>query len=82
MVAELAARMGAEDFAFSDVGMVTETIGTADAQLVAGRSNPPPPALDVWRRRTHFRGHRLEDKARGLAGLPTGEPDTEPPVGG
>ena len=69
IVSELAAAMGVEAFAWDSVAAVAQAAGIEAASPRAHRETAPPAALDPRVRRTHFRGHRIDGKARGLESL-------------
>lgn len=71
---ELARAMGAEAFAYDSAAAIAAEIGvTADGLWIA-RTEAPLAATDPRQRRTHFRGHRLEDTVGGLRDLCLREP--------
>jgi predicted molibdopterin-dependent oxidoreductase YjgC len=71
IVADLARAMGSEAFAYDSVGAVASEMKLDPTELRIIRDQAPPAALDASRRRTHFRGHLLEQRVRGLEALST-----------
>ncbi len=69
IISELARAMGAEGFAYNSVNSITKEIGVEDAKLAIEREEAPAAAADVKLRRTHFRGHRIDEKVKGLQAL-------------
>ncbi|OPZ20290.1 MAG: NADP-reducing hydrogenase subunit HndC [candidate division BRC1 bacterium ADurb.BinA364] len=66
IVRDLARAMGAEGFEFESIEALRRLYGIESGQMKIQRGSAPAPALDPALRRTHFRGHSIEDKARGL----------------
>ena len=64
--------MGGEGFEYESASQVTDEIGAQGAELLTPRTTTPPAAADPSMRRTHFRGHRIDEKVRGLRPLPVG----------
>ncbi len=64
--------MGAEGFAHESAASITQEIGAAGAELWVEREEAPRAARDPGLRRTHFRGHRIDEKVKGLRELPIG----------
>jgi predicted molibdopterin-dependent oxidoreductase YjgC len=83
IVSDLARAMGATGFDYASVGVIKKEIGAGKAGLRIKQAEIPPPAVDPRLRRTHFRGHCLEDKVSGLADLSAAErPAAAVAVGG
>jgi predicted molibdopterin-dependent oxidoreductase YjgC len=66
---ELGRAIGAADFGFEDVRAIGEQIDAPMAGIWVDRDTAPAAALDPTMRRTHFRGHCLAEKIRGLQDL-------------
>lgn len=73
IISQLAQAMGAADFAYASVAAVRREIGAGRAGLRIRKAETPPPASDPRLRRTHYRGHELEERVRGLAELAAAE---------
>ena len=69
ITAELGRAMDAADFEFEDVLAIGERIDVPMAGIWVDRDTAPAAALNPAMRRTHFRGHCLADKIRGLQDL-------------
>jgi NAD(P)H-flavin reductase len=69
-VCNVARHMGAEGFAYTSVHAIAKECGITDAEMLVKRDQAPAAALDFTRRRTWFRGHRLDKMVRGLQELP------------
>jgi predicted molibdopterin-dependent oxidoreductase YjgC len=69
IICELARAMEAAGFEYASPAAIATEMGANGASLGIGRSQAPPAASDPSRRRTHFRGHCLEEKVRGLRDL-------------
>lgn len=69
IVSQLAQAMGAGGFAHESAGAIRDEIGTVNASLRIDRDEAPAPARDPRLRPTHFRGHRLDERIRGLREL-------------
>ncbi len=74
IVSELARAMGAAGFEYESPAAIAKEMGAVGARLRTTRPEAPPAATDPRVRRTHFRGHLLEEKVRGLRELVAGEP--------
>jgi NADH dehydrogenase/NADH:ubiquinone oxidoreductase subunit G len=74
IICELARAMGAAGFEYPSAAAIAADMGAQGARLRITRSAPPLAATDPRHRRTHFRGHCLEDKVRGLRDLSAAEP--------
>jgi NADH dehydrogenase/NADH:ubiquinone oxidoreductase subunit G len=70
IIGDLARAMGAEGFAYESAAAINAEIGAGEASLCIEQLRKAPAAGDPRYRRTHFRGHNLEDKVRGLRELP------------
>ncbi len=70
IICELACAMGAEDFAYDRAGAIREQLGIEETKLPDKRKDAPPAAANLKLRRTHFRGHRIDEKVCGLRELP------------
>ena len=75
IVCELARAMGAAGFEYASSAAIAADMSAQGARLRITRSAPPPAATDPRYRRTHFRGHCLEDKVHGLRDLSAAEPE-------
>jgi len=73
IVTELGRAMEFRGFTYTSAAEITKKIGAEGAQLWTEREEAPPAALNPAARRTHFRGHFLEERVRGLRDLPAGE---------
>ncbi len=69
IICDLAAAMGAAGFEYESVQAIAAHVGVNGVGLRLGRTAAPPAAVDPRLRRTHFRGHRLEDSVSGLRDL-------------
>jgi predicted molibdopterin-dependent oxidoreductase YjgC len=74
VISELARAMGAAGFDYESPAAIARESRAIGARLQTTRAEAPLAASDPSCRRTHFRGHVLEDKVRGLSELPAGEP--------
>ncbi len=70
IVTGLAGAMGAKGFDFESAADITRELGTAEAELSPEREAAPAAAANPGNRRTHFRGHRIDERVRGLPFLP------------
>lgn len=70
IVCEIARVMGASGFDFESAAAIARALGAVGARLRIRGAKTAPAATDRNRRRTHFRGHRLEDHVGGLRELP------------
>jgi predicted molibdopterin-dependent oxidoreductase YjgC len=68
-VSEIARAMGSEAFAYDSVGDVASEMKLGPTELRIIREQAPKAALDASFRRTHYRGHCLEHRVRGLEAL-------------
>jgi NADH dehydrogenase/NADH:ubiquinone oxidoreductase subunit G len=73
IVSDLARIMGSKGFAWDSARAVAREMKLDPTELRIMTNHAPPAALDPGRRRTHFRGHRIEDRVRGLSALGTPE---------
>lgn len=73
IISELARAMGAPGFDYASATAIKKEIGAGRAGLRIRQAETPPAAADPRRRRTHFRGHFLEERVRGLAELAVAE---------
>jgi predicted molibdopterin-dependent oxidoreductase YjgC len=80
IVSELACAMGAAGFDYDSAAAIAKEMRAVGARLQTTRPAAPPAATDPSARRTHFRGHVLEEKVRGLRELAAQEPATAPAV--
>ena len=74
IICRLAQAMGANGFEYDSAGAIARELGIADSQLWIDRQEAPPVATNFKVRRTYFRGHRIDEKVRGLKELPVDEP--------
>jgi len=70
IIAALAREMGAKDFAYESAAAITRQLSISEPHLLVQRHEPPAPALDSKLRRTHFRGHRFDERIFALRELP------------
>ena len=70
IIADLAAMMGAQGFAYESAASIAEEIGIVDAPLAIKQVTAPAAATNARRTRSHFRGHRISEKVPGLRELP------------
>ncbi len=82
IICELAGAMGAPGFAYASAKVIAAEMKAVGARLRLRRSAPPLAASDPTQRRTHFRGHCLEEKVSGLRDLSVGQPSAAVAVGG
>jgi NADH dehydrogenase/NADH:ubiquinone oxidoreductase subunit G len=73
IISRLAEGMGAKGFDYESAKAIAREAGIADAELWIDRQEAPPAALNLNLRRTYFRGHRIDEKVRGLRELPVDE---------
>jgi predicted molibdopterin-dependent oxidoreductase YjgC len=69
----LAKAMGAAGFACGSVSDIGAAVAKGDCTLRMDRQDAPPAARDPGLRRTHYRGHEIAEKVRGLRDLPLTE---------
>ena len=74
IVCELAKAMGAAGFDYDSAAAISSEIDAGGARPLVRPAHAPRAALDPAERRTHFRGHRLEDHVGGLRALSATEP--------
>lgn len=82
IISELARVMGATGFDYQSAAAIKKELGAGKAGLRIRRAETPVAATDPSYRRTHFRGHALEEKVRGLAELAVAPPPAAVAVGG
>lgn len=70
IISNLAQAMGMEGFAYESVDAISQELALSAAKLWIERDKAPAPALDLRLGRTHFRGHRIDEKVQGLRELP------------
>ena len=73
IICQLAQAMGAEGFEYELTDAISRELEISDAELWIERQNAPVAAKNVKLRRTHFRGHRIDEKVCGLQQLPVDE---------
>lgn len=78
IVCGLAAALGAEGFAYASAADILAEMRAGKPRLWINRPQPPLAATDPRQRRTHFRGHRLDDYVHGLRALGLGEESSAP----
>ncbi len=69
ILCELAGAMGASGFDYKSAAAIAKEMGAVGARLWVRRDAAAIAAADRERRRTHFRGHRLEEHVGGLRDL-------------
>lgn len=74
IASRLAKAMEAEGFEYDSANAISQELGISDAELWIDRQEAPPAATNFKVRRTYFRGHRIDEKVRGLIELPVDEP--------
>jgi predicted molibdopterin-dependent oxidoreductase YjgC len=74
IVCELAGAMGAPGFDYPAASAIAAEMQATGAALRLSRPEAPAAATDPTQRRTHFRGHCLEEKVSGLRDLSAGQP--------
>lgn len=74
IITDLARAMGETGFEYESAAAIARDVGAVGARLRIMRAEAPVAATDPSRRRTHFRGHCLEDHVGGLSELSIGEP--------
>ncbi|MHC4507966.1 MAG: molybdopterin-dependent oxidoreductase, partial [Planctomycetota bacterium] len=74
IICRLAEAMGAEGFEYESAEAISKELRISNAQLWVERPEAPPAATDFKLRRTYFRGHRIDEKVRGLRELPVEDP--------
>ena len=82
IVCELAGAMGAPGFEYDSVTAIAAAAGVTNARLRIRRAEAPLAAIDPRHRRTHFRGHCLEERVGGLRELAAAAPDAAAAMGG
>ena len=70
IIGQLAKAMKAKDFDYKSAEAIASEAGISDAKLWADRADAPAAAKNLKLRRTYFRGHRIDEKVRGLRELP------------
>ncbi|MHC4173630.1 MAG: sulfide/dihydroorotate dehydrogenase-like FAD/NAD-binding protein [Planctomycetota bacterium] len=70
IISLFARAMGAKGFAYKSASAISKELGISKTKLSVERDQAPQPARDLQRRRTHFRGHRIDEKVFGLRELP------------
>jgi NAD(P)H-flavin reductase len=70
IISQLAEAMGARGFAYESADAITRELAISDAELWVERQEAPVPATNLKLRRTHFRGHRLDERISALRELP------------
>jgi len=74
IISELARTMGETGFEYESAATIARDIGAVGARLRIRQTEAPIAATDPSRRRTHFRGHCLDDHVGGLSELNGVEP--------
>ena len=74
IICRLAQAIGTEGFEYESADAIAREMGIANVQLWIERQEAPPAATNFKLRRTYFRGHRIDQKVRGLQQLPVDEP--------
>ncbi|MHC4681352.1 MAG: molybdopterin-dependent oxidoreductase [Planctomycetota bacterium] len=74
IICRLAQAMGAEGFEYESAEAISKELRISNAHLSVERPEAPPAATDFRLRRTYFRGHRIDEKVRGLRELPVEDP--------
>jgi len=78
IVCELAKAFGTKKFNYKSADQITRQAATKQAELNTQPAQAPDVAKDFKLRRTHFRGHRIDEKVCGLKQIPIEEePTTE-----
>ncbi len=80
IISELARAIGVEGFAYDSAASIADELGVSGAELAVQRSAAPTAATNVNLRRSHFRGHRIDEKVRGLRELPLDDAFVSPPT--
>jgi NAD(P)H-flavin reductase len=70
IICGLGRAMGAKGFAYESDRAIAEEIGVSNAELWVERQEAPAVAANVKLRRTHFRGHSIDERVFGLQELP------------
>ena len=70
IICELGRAMGAEGFVYKSAEAIAEEIGVSNAELWIERQQAPAAATNIKLRRTHFRGHSIDERVPGLQELP------------
>jgi len=70
IICRLAKAMGAKGFDYESADAIAREAGILDAKLWVDRPDAPAAATNLELRRTYFRGHRIDEKVRGLRELP------------
>lgn len=70
IMTEMAEALGVSGIEYDTVDSITKELGIFEAALLAERETAPAAAKNVKARRTHFRGHRIDRRVRGLLELP------------
>jgi len=74
IICELARAAGTEGFDYKSAGQIAKKLGISDSELLTEPEQTPEPAQNPGLRRTFFRGHRIDEKVRGLRRLPVDGP--------
>jgi NAD(P)H-flavin reductase/ferredoxin len=70
IICELARTMAAKGFMYRSAGAISKKLGISKTKLWTERDQAPEAAQNPKLRRTYFRGHRIDEKVRGLRELP------------
>ena len=73
IICDLARAMGSSKVDYASAWAIAVEMGAKGARLRVRGATAPPAALDPRSRRTHFRGHVLEEKVSGLRDLAAAE---------
>ena len=73
IICELAGAMGAKGFEYESAEAIARQLRISEAGLCIERAEAPAPSRNLELRRTHFRGHCIDDKVSGLRELPVGD---------
>ncbi|HCO93463.1 MAG TPA: hypothetical protein DIU00_05845, partial [Phycisphaerales bacterium] len=74
IICRLAQAMRAKGFEYESAGEISRQAGISQATLKKERQEAPAAATNLKLRRTFFRGHRIDEKVRGLRELSVDEP--------
>lgn len=83
IINSLAQSLGENDFKYDSTTDIRREMKLPESVLCPNSTGTPPVAQDIRLRRTHFRGHRLDEKVFGLRELPADDaslPPTQAPT--
>jgi len=83
IICGLAKQFEVKGFDYKSASQITEELNISKPELLIKPKQAPEAARNLKLRRTYFRGHRIDDRVRGLRQLPAGkQPAAEPAAAG